>query len=97
MHPNNFDEPCWDGSEAQGELMVAVDEGLHKRYKPVALHNTKASFQTNSVEKFGKHVLQEVSLRRAKEFGVIRSKKGGGLLVETKAGVQRGGGGTEEK
>jgi hypothetical protein len=97
MYPHNFDEPRWDGSEAQRELMVAIDEGLHKRYKPVALRNTKASFQNNSVEKFGKRVLQEVSLCRAKEFGMIRSKKGGGLLVETKAGVQRGGGGTGKK
>jgi hypothetical protein len=98
MHPHNFDEPHWDGSETQRELMVAIDEGLHKRrYKPAALRNTKASLQFFSVEKFGKHVPQEVSLRRTKEFGMIRSRKGGRLLVETKAGVQRGGGGTGEK
>jgi hypothetical protein len=97
MHPHNFDEPHWDGYETQRELMVAIDEGLHKRYKHAALRNTKASFQKFSVERFGKHVQQEVSLCRAKEFGMIRSKKGSGLLIETKAGVQRGGGGTGEK
>jgi hypothetical protein len=58
MHPHNFDEPHWDGSEAHRELMVAIDAA--------ALRNTKASFQKFSVEKFGKHVQHDVGRMRNK-------------------------------
>jgi hypothetical protein len=57
---NHQGKPRWEGSEAKQLLKRDIDEGKHKKFKPVDLYKSQNKYKKYPLKVFQKHVHQEV-------------------------------------
>ena len=95
QHPHFASDPRWEGSEAQAQLRIAIEEGLHKQFPPRVLKTKHEAFHPFKLETFRQHIHQEIGAQRRKEFNMMFLKKGGGSSARTAGGA--GGQGRQEE